>query len=386
MIGIIPKKLISRKDIKNWQNYSAGLDNKPFIRKYLGSIMKKWIEELSNPLAVFLVQKLFEDKLEKLDKKLEALEGKLGEENLESIFNELGKERGDMAEVTMKIESLNGEIITLNKLASEGHKNLKKISQGGDWESDTAIISVKSILDLDLNYQLIESTVRGMIYIQENDILRKYSRTELRDEKKLDHKFRTKIIWFLENSLLNTLRFIDSELENTGNIEIKTSKFYVENNQRTGYLEICSYGYADGPKRIIEITLQEDRAGQQKLEHQVKIKFEAISTADSKTFSVGFKSNAYWESQELNFDYFQGTIRDRLEDFDKDKKKIKNGKDFVGWINISIHPMHECYVLGNKQRIEEFVRTIKCGRQYKVMFCLNPQMGFDLTKAIIFET
>ena len=40
----------------------------------------------------------------------------------------------------------------------------------------------------------------------------------------------------------------------------------------------------------------------------------------------------------------------------------------------------------NKKEIEEFVRTTRGDRQYKVIFCLNPQWGFDLKKAIIFET
>jgi len=386
MIDIMPKKLISRKDLKNWQNYSAGLDDKKFTKKYLEATMKKWVEKLSNPLAIFWVQKLFEDKLEKLDENLKALEGKLSEKNLKLIFGELENEGGDTEAVIRKIKSLKGEITAFNKLASEGHKNLKKINQGGDWESDTIIISVKSVLDLDVNYQLLESTIRGMIYIQENDILRKYSRIEFRDEKKLDHKFRTKIVWFLENSFLNTLRFIDSELENTDDIKIKTSKSYVENNQQTGYLEICSHGYVDGSEKVVEITLRKDRAGEQKLEHQLKIELEDRSTEDSKTFSIGFGTNAYWEGQGLDLDYLSKSIHKHLEKFDKDKQNLKNVKDFVGWINISIHPMHECYVLGNKQRIKEFVRTIKCDRQYKVMFCLSPQMGFDLTEAIIFET
>ena len=88
----------------------------------------------------------------------------------------------------------------------------------------------------------------------------------------------------------------------------------------------------------------------------------------------------------LDFNYLCESIQKHLEKFDKNKQNLKNGKDFVGWIDISIHPMHQCYVLGNKQRIEEFVRTIKCDKQYKVVFCLRPQSNFNLTKAIIIET
>jgi hypothetical protein len=381
----MPRKLISLKDINNWQRYSASLNDKAFVKKYLATILKKWVENLSNPLSINWVQWMYKDKMEKLDKQLRALENKLGEENLTLIFRELKKEHGNTEAVIRKIESLEGELIAYEKLTSYGHKKLRKISKDGDWESDTTTISVKSILDLDLNYQLIENTLRGMIYIKENGILRKYSKIRLHGEKKLDDKFRTKIIWFLEVSLLSTLQFIDGELENTDNLEIETTKFYVEKGQPIGYLKICSHGYANKSRKTVKILLQEDRAGKRKLERQLKIKLETNHTPYSKIFSIRFETNTYWDGHELNFDYLQDSIQKHLYKFDKDKQRLKNGKDFVGWINISIHSMHESYVLGNKQKIEAFLRKIKCDRQYKVMFCLNPQMRFDLTKAIILE-
>lgn len=223
-----------------------------------------------------------------------------------------------------------------------------------------------------------------MFFIQENDILRKYSYIDLQDSKKMDHQFRTKVIEFLQNSLLNILRFIDNELAQVDDAETKTTKFYFKGEKQTGYLEARAFGYTDNSEKVIEIILKEGRAGEEKIEHQLKIKFES-RVEESKTFSIGFDTNTYWEGQGLDFNYLCDSISKHLKKFDQDKNGIKN-KNFIGWINISVHPMHECYILGNKQKVEEFVKEIKCKRKYKVVFCLNPQMGFDLTKAIIFET
>jgi len=381
----LPKNLISKKDLKIWKKYSAGLKDKKFVKKYLETTLKKWVKNLSNPISINWILWLYKNKLEKLNKNLESLENKMGEENLTLIFDELKKEGGNTESVLIKIDSLTGEIIAFEKLTDDGHTNLIKISTGGDWESETAIISVKSILDLDLNYQLIENTIQGMICIQENSILRKYSKIRLDDEKKLDHKFRKKIIWFLENSLLNTLQFIDEELENNDNIEIETTKFYIKKKQQTGYLKIYLYGNSKHSKKTITITLQEDRVGKPKLEHQLEIYFRINDSQYRNIFSISFNTNTYRDGKPLDFDRLQESIQKHLNKFDQDKEKLKNNKSFIGWINISIHPMHESYVLKNKEKIEEFMKTNKGDRKYTIVFCLNPQLGFDLRKAIIFK-
>jgi len=382
---IIPEELISRKDINYWERYSAGLKDNKFVKKYLETILKKWVENLSSPMSINWVLWLYKNKLEKLNEHLEAFENRLGEENLKLLFSELKKEDGNTESAIIKIRSLTGEIIAFNKLADEGHTNLKKICKGGDWESETAIISVKSILDLDLNYQLIENTIQGIICIKENGILRKYSNIRLNDEKNLDHKFRAKIIWFLQNSLLNTLQFTDDTLENNNNVEIKTTKFYMENGQQEGYLKISLYGDSDGSNKTITVNLQEDRYGLPKLEHKLEINFRINNSRYSNFFSISFNTNTYWDGQILDFSHLQESIQKHLKKFDQDKEKLKNYKSFIGWINISIHPMHEGYVLKNKEKIEEFMRINKGNRQYTIVFCLNPQWGFDLKKAIIFK-
>lgn len=381
----IPEGLISQKDLNNWKKYSAGLKENKFVKKYLGTTLKRWVENLLSPMSVNWVLWLYKSKLDKLNEYLETFENRLGEENLKLLFSELKKEAGNTESTIIKIRSLTGEITAFNKLADEGHKNLKKISAGGDWESETAIISVKSILDLDLNYQLIENTIQGMICIQENSILRKYSNIRLNDEKNLDHKFRAKIIWFLQNSLLNTLQFVDDTLENNDEVEIKTTKFYMGDGQQDGYLKILLTGDSDDSNKTITANLQEDRYGMPELEHKLEMNFRINNPQYSNIFCISFDTNTYWDGQILDFDHLQKSIKEHLEKFDQDKEKLKSNKSFIGWINISIHPMHECYVLENKDKIEELLRTTKSDRQYKVIFCLNPQWGFDLKKAIIFE-
>lgn len=379
------EKLIRLKDINNWENYSVGLNNKEFVKRYLESILKKWVKKHPNPLSINWVQKLYEDKLENLDKILKVFENKMGKENLKSLLEELKKEGGNAESVTEKIESLIGEIIAFDKLTNEGYTKLRKIHEIGDWENDTTIISVKSILDLDLNYQLIENTIHGMIYVEENNILRKYSKIIPDCENEIDFKFRKEIIWFLENSLLNTLQFIDTELSNTVCVDIKERRVYFRNKRQTGDLQIRSYGDFHNSEKTILVILKETRYGLPGLEKQLKIRFRIGSTEYVEAFPICFPTDIYWGGEELNFDYLRKSIQEKLDKIDRNRKKVNDKKNFMGWINISIHSMHECYVLEKKKKIGEFMKISKGDRDYKVIFCLNPQRGFDLKKAIIFE-
>ncbi len=341
-------------------------------------------------MDIFWIQWLYKNNLDELDQDLKKLEEKIGKDSLKLVFAELKNEDNRTEAIIKKMQSLKGEFVAFNKLSSDGYTGLKKMRQVGDWENDNTIISVKSILDLDLNYKLIEDTIRGMIFVKENEILRKYNHIDLRDGKKIDDQFRTKIITYLQNSLCSTIYFINNELTQVGNngyVEVKISKFFVHNKVPSGYMEVCISGYSNycnSSKKVIKIDFKENRVGKEEQKHQLTIQLES-KDGKNNTFSVHFDTQVYEEGQQLDLDYLSKRISEHLKHFDISVNKT-NQKQFVGWINISIHSMHECYALQNKRKIENTIKGIKNDKQYKVVFCLTPQTGFDLKSAIPFET
>lgn len=369
MSNAMPRKLIAQKDLKNWDVYSDNLSNKDSVEKYLGDTFKQWVENLQNPLAIPWIVWLFEGRVEldKSDEILKTLETKLGKDNLEKLSKELGEERSEADYIFKKILSLEGEVTAYKQLSKE-YQNLKKISTGGDWGNDSVVVSVKSILDLDLNYQLIENTIYGLFFVKEHELLREYNRIILTDQKNIDDKFRKQIMCFLETHLLEALRFYDFSSEHFDDVETKATKFYLEGGRQEGRLEVHCSGHKDSNKKTLEIVLKGDRVGKQELEHQIKIRFIRSEAQErDQDFSVQPDTDTWWENESLNRDYLRKSIIDHLKKFDLDSTKVHD-KKFIGWINISIHPRHRSDILCNKEKIEEFLKKVTCNRQYKVIF------------------
>lgn len=388
MIDVLPKKLLKKSETKKLASYPCDFQNKIFIKKYLKDIFGKWIESesIKNPMTIFWVRQLYKRRLDKLEKNLENLQRKLGENNLRGIFNELENESGDEISVVRKIESLKGEITAFKELVNNGYDNLGKINQVGDWENDNSIISVKSILDLDFNYQLLGEIITGMFFAEENSILRKYNKINFKNGKNVDYKFQKNIVDFLADSFLSALNFTDKELGYSDKVEIKTTKYFCERNIQTGYIEIFVNGYVENAsKKIIEFNFREDRAGEEKFKHRFTMKMETYKE-NSGIFSINYETDAYWEGNALDWSVLEGRIKKHIDEFDKNLNKQKKQKNFIGWINISVHPKHEYYIKGNKEKVSEILKTVKCDRNYKIYFCFNPQVSFDLTTAIIIET
>jgi hypothetical protein len=384
MIDIIPKKILKVSEIKKLENYSCDFNNYYVIKKYMEEIFKQWItgEKIKNPMTIFLIRQLHSGKLDKLEQKLKNLQEKIGEESLNSISDELKDEKGNEVEVIKKLKSLQGEIIAFNNLPVTEHNNLKKCKEVGDWENDHAIISVKTILDLDLNYQLIEETIKGMAFVKENDILRRYNKIRFKEGINLDDNFRTNVINFLENLFLNILYIIDLGLNSQDEIEVKTVKYFHKKDIQTGNIEVTVNGYIEGrSKKIVEFNFQEYRTGESKLKHIFSIKME-VNVKNDSTFLINYNTNSYFEGCAIDWDVLKKKITHHLVKIDKNKD---NKKRIIGWINISIHPKHECYFLENKERVSEFLKIIKCDRKYELYFCFNPQFGFNLKKSIIFN-
>ncbi|MHA1332152.1 MAG: hypothetical protein ACTSR2_13880 [Candidatus Hodarchaeales archaeon] len=377
MMQYKPRKLIDKKDLNNFDLYSNRIKEYPIIEKFMRCIFKKWIETLPNPLEIPWIYQLYENRIGYLEKFLQQMEGQIGEENIERCLQELFNENTKAEEeLFRKTESIAAELMTFAQLTKMGHKNLRKIFKIGDIESDTGIISIKSILDLDINYKMIENLFRGLSVITENEILRKIDFIRLYNGENVDYRFLDHLINFLEDSLVNSLEFLTRENKsNSIKIEIQTPY-----NNRTFQSEslftvsILRLTYNSVEK--IFFNIEENRRGKKK--HKIEIKIENVVKQNYNVLHTSYDTNGYCEGEEIGNRFLNERIKLNLAKIDNEFRKAPKSKSFIGWINLSISPMHEAYVQGDLDKIEEALKGIKENRDYQIVLCLTPIFGFDL--------
>lgn len=59
MGNILKNKFIPKDKLKDWTQYSNNLSNYPLVKKYLSYILKKWVENLQNPLEIQWIESLW---------------------------------------------------------------------------------------------------------------------------------------------------------------------------------------------------------------------------------------------------------------------------------------------------------------------------------------
>lgn len=391
MIDLMPQKFIPKSDLNDWSYYSNNIHNFPYVKKYLQDILKYWVENIDNPLSIPWVLALFagEGELDNLDKTLGELEKKLGGNNLKGIFKELQDEKTKhSSNVCIKIHSLSEEIkVFLENLPIKNGKNIKKITSIGDWEYDNTIISVKSILPLEFNRQLIENTVRSMFFIKEYSILRNYYKVTIGKCGNIDDTFRRKITSFLESKLISLL--------NSWNYPSSERDYYKEKPVRSGYdkhtkghLRINTYRYDSPNGKEIGITMHWDetskKTGKSK-GHHIEMIFEE-NIKDANYLYVAYDTDVFWLGNEIDKKHLKCSIEKRVKNFDDNYLAARNkNKNFEGWITSSVSPINENYIVGQQEAVQQWIRGVIGSKNYKIHVVLRPMARFALKGPMIFD-
>lgn len=81
MINILKNKFIPKDKLKDWTQYSNNLSNYPLVKKYLSYILKKWVENVQNPLEIQWIESLWNDRLQYLENRLDYFENEIKKGN-----------------------------------------------------------------------------------------------------------------------------------------------------------------------------------------------------------------------------------------------------------------------------------------------------------------
>lgn len=374
--------LLKKDSLNDWNNYSGNIEKFPYIRKYLEHPLKKRIEKTSNPLAIeFIVWLLMGDmrELERSEEAFKEIENNLGEDNLRKTFRELETENAKGArEISKKIDSLWAELLAANYLIRRYNSVKRYEEKGGDWRcNNSTIVSVKSKLDLDSNCELIDYNIFSLFCLEENDVIRRYNKVSLMRPINIDDVFINKIISFLENDLSDfvvrsdILMYSYNYIPEEFNSQINNLTVKLESSKLKGVREI-------------RFKLYKERSEDQD-KHSMEIYFEQNKDNLLENYYMSLKeTDGWWGEPEIK-EFLRKLIVEKVNKLDIDyDKAVDKGLDFIGWININLHPRYQEDLMKNKVEIRKALAEL-LKRDYKVFVSFALSKAFWLEELTVFE-
>jgi len=346
-------------------------------KMYYENLIKAWISAEINPLEIPIIKDIIDNKLLESENRLIKIEQHLSKNNLLLYMDEL-KGQNAPDQVMQKLKSLDYETYVYNELVKKNN-NIKKINQIGDWETDKEVISVKSILNLDFNYQIIENFLISLFYIKEYEIIRKYNSIRIAKIKNFDYKFRNTVLCFLRENLVKIIEKYDKTI-----FDIPFAQEIIENYNENLRIIINSY-INDKPNKEISIFFNYNYKDYSELE----IIFNS-DIFNNILYAISYDTNAFIiESSNFNEGYVIKQIIDKVEKLNEDYKKlivqVENKKHFEGWITLSRHTKDEEYFLKNEKLFLDKIRIIRNNLDYKIYLSIIPQWSFNSEIPKIYE-
>ncbi len=296
----------------------------------------------------------------------------MGSENLRKLLADTLRPNGPVYDIQRSIASLWGEILTFRELRKTG-QTISKITERGDWLVDKTVVSVKSILDMDYNYRLLESTVVGLSYVDSFEVIRQCGSIRFSNAIGMDDSFLKKVVDFLNSSLKDLLNVLFEGFQEPEwtNILLEGSRFYTKAGSTTGFLEFTATRYNEGE---INIRLNEHRSGEQEKDgHALTIDIERRSD-NELAFSVTSDMNTWWGWPEVDQERLGKQIRERIKKLDHNWRQ--EDTPFVGWVNIEAHPSLQEGIELDRRRLGEFLKTAVGNVPFGVVFYVHG--GFEL--------
>jgi hypothetical protein len=356
-LTFIPEKPISLRAARDWSTYEANLSLTPRVRKHLEDTLRSWVTEsgIRNPLVLPWVRILADGTLETLETHFGVLESTIGETSLSRLVRDLLRKKGPALDIRRDVAALYGEIIAFEKLKDMGAKSVDKITVDGDWLADGLTVSVKTILDTDHNYTQIEDAIEGYAYLEECPSLRRVGSVRVTDGKGLDNEFMRKILWLIDEDLESILLFVAEGLGfpawcNCSIEALRIPEIAHADEKGRMVLKVARHGC-----KLLRISIDDIRAGEPPDGDGHTVCLEMESRDDNScAFSITNDLNVWWGVPDVDRERLGRQICGRVQEVST-KSVVRSGRDFVGWINIAIHPSLQQGIARQPERFRQFL-------------------------------
>ncbi len=221
MFGKLPSSKVRnlqelRKTVTN--NLERVRKKFPFFAKYFEPIINTALQQ-TYPLDYNLIQRIYtNDDFTGFNDILQSIERKFGKSFLEELFGEISKEACHPDRLLIRLESVWAEVDCAKFLSYvPGKAQIKKILEYGDihfkLNDQKWIFQVKSFLEEYISLEFIKDVLVGMMFLQNNELLRLYNkRIELKGEA-INDSFRVKVVEFIHNNFIDLLECIENLIQ-----------------------------------------------------------------------------------------------------------------------------------------------------------------------------
>ena len=379
-LTILPESPVSLSEAGNWSLYEDGLAETPLVRKYLEETLRSWVEQsgVPNPLVLPWVRALYDGMLSFLEPHLADLETMLGDSNLAALVDDLLRKAGPALDLRKDVSALYGEVVAFRGVRGMGAKSIQKMTSRGDWHADGVDVSVKTILDIDHNYQQIEDSLEGNAYLEEFPTLRRMRHIQLRKGRGLDNELMSKVLRLLDHGLERLLAFL---LDDFGypdwhyfSLEGLRVPEVVPADER-GRLSLKAMRHGN---RSILLVLEDIRAGESSSlgGHGLEMDFEERSD-NTHAFSTNNDLNTWWGMQEIDQERLGKKIAVKAEEITSKKRE---GSPLAGWINIETHPSLQKGIAAKPEALKRFAS--EWVGECDIPILIHAFGGFELAKPV----
>ena len=382
-LTMLPEKPIPLRAARDWANYERNLGTTPLVREYLLEILKSWVEStrIPNPLALPWVRALVNGDLGFLEKILSDFEGNMGESNLSTLIPDLLRRNEPLQHTHRRLSALFGEVMTFRKLRELGAENVEKLTTWGDWRADELTISVKTILDIDRNYRLIEDVAEGLAYLEEYPLVRATSHFRVFNGDGLDDRFMAKVLDFLHSDLEEMLEHLVTGM---GHPRWAYSKGEALRDPDMAGTNEKGRFRVKGFRHLDEVTVELEDIGvgeSPEQEHGIKFKMELRQDA-SHGFATSNDFNAWSGEPEIDREKLGRKIAGGLSKIER-KNKGKDISQFAAWINIEAHPSLQAGIAGHPEKIRALISELVEGVNFPVLVYIYG--GFELAEPMLLQ-
>jgi hypothetical protein len=349
---------LTRSELRNWDHYASPLGRDPQVAALVGERLRSWVqdENLSNPLAIDWVYRLWNDQLYYVRADLNSWLGNSAYSGvLAEMLGELGQYRSP-AQAEQKIESLRCEAATF-RILKPSFPYIERSHSGGDWLIGSRDISVKSKLPLELTYRIVDHALHAWQAIAENVHARHISRICLIRLDAADHASLERILGFIDHDLEKVVAlWVDGGCR-TG--EIPGECQFVQMNAGRLYVSVRSP--ASEAKPIGELTLE-------------------AKTSASELVSISYDKNA-WFYEKIDGRWLALRLTEPLREIQEANARADHVIE--GWLNLLIHPRNAEWVRDNIDEVRRTAADVTMEYEFPASVCLFPEWSYVLASPII---